>query len=44
MNTAYTNCIILDGTENMTPQRGKAILTEGGYNGHCPGQRDSGRF
>ena len=30
MNTAYTNCIILDGTENMTPQRGKAILTEGG--------------
>ena len=30
MNTAYTNCIILDGTEDMTPQRGKAILTEGG--------------
>lgn len=30
MNTAYTNCIILDGTEHMTPQRGKAILTEGG--------------
>lgn len=30
MNTAYTNCIILDGTENMTPQRVKAILTEGG--------------
>ena len=30
MNTAYTNCIILDGTENMTPQRGKVILTEGG--------------
>lgn len=30
MNTAYTNCIILDGTENMTSQRGKAILTEGG--------------
>ncbi len=30
MNTAYTNCIILDGMENMTPQRGKAILTEGG--------------
>ena len=30
MNTAYTNCIILDGTEHMTPQSGKAILTEGG--------------
>ena len=30
MNIAYTNGIILDGTERMTPQSGKAILTEGG--------------
>lgn len=30
MNIAYTNGIILDGTEHMTPQSGKAILTEGG--------------
>ncbi len=30
MNIAYTSGIILDGTEHMTPQSGKAILTEGG--------------
>lgn len=30
MNIAYTNGIILDGTEHMTPQSGKAILTAGG--------------
>ena len=30
MNIAYTNGIILDGTEHMTPQSGKAILTEDG--------------
>ena len=30
MNIAYTNGIILDGTEHMTPQRGKAVLTENG--------------
>ena len=30
MNIAYTNGIILDGREHMTPQSGKAILTEGG--------------
>lgn len=30
MNIAYTNGIILDGTERMTPQSGKAILTEDG--------------
>lgn len=30
MNIAYTNGIILDGTEHMTPLSGKAILTEGG--------------
>ena len=30
MNIAYTNGIILDGTEHMTLQSGKAILTEGG--------------
>lgn len=30
MNIAYTNGIILDGTERMTPLSGKAILTEGG--------------
>ena len=30
MNIAYTNGIILDGTEHMTPQSGKAILTESG--------------
>lgn len=30
MNIAYTNGIILDGTEHMTSQSGKAILTEGG--------------
>ena len=45
MNTAYTNCIILDGTENMTPQRGKAILTEGGViTDIVPDSADSGRF
>lgn len=30
MNIAYTNGIILDGTEHMTPQRGKAVLAENG--------------
>ncbi len=30
MKRAYTNGIILDGTEHMVPQSGKAILTEGG--------------
>ena len=30
MKRAYTNGILLDGTEHMTPQSGKAILTEGG--------------
>ncbi len=30
MNIAYTNGIILDGTEHMTPLSGKAILTECG--------------
>lgn len=30
MKTAFTNGIILDGNENMTPQHGKAILTEDG--------------
>lgn len=30
MKRAFTNCIILDGTETMTPQRGKAVLTDNG--------------
>ena len=30
MKRAYTNGILLDGTEHMTPQSGKAILTEDG--------------
>ena len=30
MKRAYTNGILLDGTEHMTPQSGKAILAEGG--------------
>ena len=28
MKRAYTNCILLDGTEQMEPVRGKALLTE----------------
>ena len=28
MKRAYTNCILLDGTEQMEPVRGKVLLTE----------------
>ena len=30
MKRAFVNCIILDGTENMVPQSGMAVLTESG--------------
>ena len=30
MKRAFTNGIILDGTKDMVPQRGKAVLTEDG--------------
>lgn len=29
MKTAFTNLILLDGSENMAPQRGQAVLTDG---------------
>ena len=30
MKRAFVNCIILDGTENIVPQSGMAVLTESG--------------
>ena len=29
MKYAFVNGVLLDGTENMTPQRGLAVLTDG---------------
>ena len=30
MKRAFTNCIILDGTENMAPKTGNAVLVKDG--------------
>ena len=30
MKTAFVNCTLLDGTENMAPQAGMAVVVEDG--------------